>query len=323
VGRGTKHPTKAQPVGSVIATQDEKEPLLIVEGATQVRGIQFWYPEQTIADPEKIVVYPPTIRASRTTSAQGVTLSSLTFYGEFVAMDFNCSAAVICEQVLIEHCYGYPLSGEFVRIDHCYDIPRILDCHVNPANTRSFAARFSKSVIDAVVARGTFAYAIDHSDNAVVMDVFTFGTAGGIRLGAASYGQLTNFSFDCVTVGIHKLGDSGFNRDWQIAQGSIIANAGPRLRDVHPIVVEGQGHTAITNVEGFSGDNEALTNFKESQDFMLVRGDRRLTVSLIGSRMRNYAAEEPITVENPKALIRAVACVDKHERLLERTIGKP
>jgi hypothetical protein len=56
---------------------------------------------------------------------------------------------------------------------------------------------------------------------------------------------------------------------------------------------------------------------------MLVRGDRRLTVSLIGSRMRNYAAEEPITVENPKALIRAVACVDKHERLLERTIGKP
>jgi hypothetical protein len=323
VGRGTKHPTKAQPVGSVIATQDEKEPLLIVEGATQVRGIQFWYPEQTIADPEKIVVYPPTIRASRTTSAQGVTLSSLTFYGEFVAMDFNCSAAVICEQVLIEHCYGYPLSGEFVRIDHCYDIPRILDCHVNPANTRSFAARFSKSVIDAVVARGTFAYAIDHSDNAVVMDVFTFGTAGGIRLGAASYGQLTNFSFDCVTVGIHKLGDSGFNRDWQIAQGSIIANAGPRLQDVHPIVIEGQGHTAIANVEAFSGDNGALTNFRKSQDFMLLRGSKRLTVSLVGSRMRNYAAEEPITVENPNALVRAVACVDKYERLLERTIGKP
>lgn len=323
VGRGTKHPTKAQPVGSVIATQDEKEPLLTVEGATQLRGIQFWYPGQTIADPEKIVVYPPTIRASRTTSAQGVTLSSLTFYGEFVAMDFNCSAAVICEQVLIEHCYGYPLSGEFVRIDHCYDIPRILDCHVNPANTRSFAARFSKSVIDAVVARGTFAYAIDHSDNAVVMDVFTFGTAGGIRLGAASYGQLTNFSFDCVTVGIHKLGDSGFNRDWQIAQGSIIANAGPRLENVHPIVIEGQGHTAITNVEAFSGDNGALTNFRKSQDFMLVRGSKRLTVSLVGSRIRNYAAEDPITVENPNALVRAVACVDKHGHLMERTIGKP
>lgn len=323
VGRGTKHPTKAQPVGSVIATDDEKEPLLRVEGATQVRGIQFWYPHQTLSDPEKVIAYPPTIQASRTTTAQGVTLSCLTFYGEFVAMDFNCSAKVICEQLLVEHCYGYPLSGEFVRIDHCYDIPRILHCHVNPANVRFFAGRFSKSVIDAVVARGTFAYAIDHTDNAQVMDVFTFGTAGGIKLGPASYGQLTNFSFDCVTVGIHKLGDQDFNRNWQIAQGSIIANAGPRLENVHPIVIEGQGHTALMNVEAFSGDNGALTNFRRSQDFMLVRGDKRLTVSVIGSRMRNYEAEEPITVENPNALVRAVACVDKHERLLERTIGKP
>jgi hypothetical protein len=323
VGRGTKHPTKAQPVGSVIAVDDEKEPLLIVEGATQVRGIQFWYPHQTISDPAKIVTYAPTIQASPTSSAQGVTLSCLTFYGEYVAMDFNCSARVTCEQVLIEHCYGYPLSGEFVRIDHCYDIPRVLHCHVNPSNMRFFAPRFSKLVVDAVVARGTFAYAIDHTDNAQVMDVFTFGTGGGIRLGAASYGQLTGFSFDCVTVGIHKLGDGDFNRNWQIAQGSIIANAGPRLEDVHPIVIEGRGHTAITNVEAFSGNNAALTNFRKSQDFMLVRGDKRLTVSLVGSRMRNYAAEEPITVENPKALVRAVACVDKHERLWEKTIGTP
>jgi hypothetical protein len=323
VGRGTKHPTKIQPVGSVIATLDEREPLLVVEGATQVRGLQFWYPKQTLRDPDKIIAYPPTIRASRTSSPQGVTLSNLTFYGEYVAIDFNCSATTICEQVLVEHCYGYPLSGQFVRIDHCYDIPRILHCHVNPSNMRLFAGSFSRNVIDAVVARGTFAYAIDHTDNAQVLDVFAFGTAGGIKLGAASYGQLTNFSFDCVTVGIHKLGDDDFNRNWQIAQGSIVANAGARLEDVHPIVIEGQGHTAITNVEAFSGDNGALTNFGKSQDFMLVRGNRRLTVSLVGSRMRNYAAEEPITVENPKAVVRIVACVDKHERLLEKTIGEP
>jgi len=322
VGRGTRHSSKAQPVGSVFATDDLGEPLLIVEHATQVRGIQFWYPKQTLSDPEKIIAYPPTIQASRTNSAQGVTLSALTFYGEYIAMDFNCSPSVICEQLVIEHCRGYPLSGEFVRIDHCYDVPRILHCHVNPANMRFFASGFSKRVIDAVVARGTFAYAIDHTDNAQVIDAFTFGTGGGIRLGAASYGQLTNFDFDCVTVGIHKLGDRDFNRNWQIAQGSITANAGPRLAEVHPVIVEGQGHTAITNVEAFSGDNAAVTNFRESQDFMLVRGDKRLTVSVIGSRMRNYAAAEPITVENPHALVRMVACVDKHERLLEKTIGK-
>ena len=34
VGRGTTHATKAQPVGSVIATEDETRPLLIVEQAT-------------------------------------------------------------------------------------------------------------------------------------------------------------------------------------------------------------------------------------------------------------------------------------------------
>ncbi|TMG57122.1 MAG: hypothetical protein E6H87_12700 [Chloroflexi bacterium] len=323
VGRGTKHPTKSQPVGSVIATEDENEPLLIAEHATQVRGIQFWYPKQTLADPGEVIPYPPTIQASRTNTAQGVTLSCLTFYGEYVAMDFNCSPTVICEQLVIEHCRGYPLSGEFVRIDHCYDVPRILHCHVNPANMRFFASGFSKKVIDAVVARGSFAYAVDHTDNAQVIDVFTFGTGGGIRLGAASYGQLTNFNFDCVTVGIHKLGDRDFSRNWQIAQGSITANAGPRLADVHPVIIEGQGHTAITNVEAFSGDNAALTNFRASWDFMLVRGEKRVTVSLMGARMRNYEAAEPVTVENPQALVRMVACVDKHERLLEKTIGKP
>ena len=323
VGRGTKHQNSAQPVGSVIAIDDDQRPFVVVEAATQIRGIQFWYPRQTQSDPEKIVAYPPTIQASRTSSAQGVTLSNLTFYGEYVAMDFACSARVICEQVLIEHCYGYPLSGEFVRIDYCYDIPRVLHCHVNPSNTRSFAGRFSRRVIDAVVARGTFAYAIDHTDNAQVIGVFTFGTGGGIRLGPASYGQLTNFNFDCVTVGIHKLGDQDFNRNWQIAQGSIIANTGSRLADVHPIIVEGQGHTAIANVEAFSGDNEALTTFRESADFMLVRGDKRLTVTIVGARVRNYEAAEPITMQNPRALVRMLACVDKHERLLEGTIGKP
>jgi hypothetical protein len=323
VGRGTKHRNTAQPVGSVIAIEDDQRPFVVVEAATQIRGIQFWYPRQTQSDPRKIIAYPPTVQASRSSSAQGVTLSALTFYGEYVAMDFNCSATTICEQILIEHCYGYPLSGEFVRIDHCYDIPRILHCHVNPSNTRSFAGRFSTSVIDAVVARGTFAYSIDHTDNAQVIDVFTFGTGGGIRLGPASYGQLTNFNFDCVTVGIHKLGDRDFNRNWQIAQGSIVANAGAKLADVHPIIVEGQGHTAIANVEAFSGENEALTTFRESADFMLVRGEKQLTVTVTGSRMRNYAGTQAITVMNPKALVRVVACVDKHQRLLETTIGEP
>jgi hypothetical protein len=313
VGRGTRHPDKPQPVGSVFRIEDSEQPFITVESATQLRGLQFWYPAQTLKDPAGIIKYPPTIQVSQSRPAQGVTLSCLTFYGEFMAMDFNAKRVSVCEQILIEHCYGYPLSGEFIRIDYCYDIPRILHCHINPSNQRFIRGGYSRSVIDAVVANKTFSYAINHTDNAVLMDVFTFGVYGGVFLGPATYGQLTSFNLDCVTVGIHKNGDGTFNRNWQIAQGSIIANTGPKLEDVHPIVVEGQGHTALSNVEAFSGGNGALTTLGKSQDFMLVRGDKKLTVTLTGCRMRNYIADAPITCTNPNALIQASLCVDKNE----------
>ncbi|HRS95917.1 MAG TPA: hypothetical protein P5179_11660 [Candidatus Latescibacteria bacterium] len=313
VGRGTRHPERKQPVGSVFAIEDEERPFLTVEHATQVRGIQFWYPRQTADDASRIIPYPATIRVSPDTGAQGVTLSCLTFFGEYLAMDFAASPKCICEQILFEHCYGYPLGGTFIRIDYCYDIPRILHCHVNPANRRFIDGGHGKAVIDATMARKTFCYSIDHTDNAQLMDLFTFGTWGGIHLGPATYGQLTNFNLDCVAVGILKQGDQNFNRNWQIAQGSIIANGGAPLEDIHPLIVEGQGHTALANVESFSGHNGALTTLGQSQDFLLLRGNERLTVSMFGCRMRNYAAAEPVTVQNPKAVVQAVACVDHHE----------
>ncbi len=312
-GRGTRHPDKRQPVGSVFKITDTNAAFITVENATQIRGIQFWYPEQTLREPEKVIAYPPTIQVSQEKSVQGVTLSCLTFYGEYIAMDFNATAPRICEQILFEHCYGYPLSGEFIRIDRCYDIPRILHCHVNPSNQRIFAGGFSRSVIDSVIKRKTFTYAINHTDNAQLMDVFTFGVYGGIYLGPATYGQLTNFNLDCVGVGIHKCGDSTFNRNWQIAQGSIIANVGDKLEDIHPIIIEGEGHTSFTNVEAFSGPNGAVTAIAKSQDFMLIRGNKKLTVSLYGARMRNYESENPLTILNKNAVVRATDCIDKNE----------
>lgn len=321
VGRGTRHATKPQPVGSVFRIEDKEKVFITVESATQLRGLQFWYPAQTLADPDKIIRYPPTIQVSHTHSAQGVTLSCLTFFGEYIAMDFNAVASVPCEQILFEHCYGYPLSGEFIRIDHCYDIPRILHCHVNPANQRLIQSGYSRAIIDAVVASKNFTYAINHTDNAVLMDVFTFGAYGGAYLGPQTYGQLTSFNFDCVTIGIHKLGVGTINRNWQIAQGSIIANSGPVLRDIHPFVIEGEGHTSVSNVESFSGPNGALSTLGKSQDFMIVKGDKKLTVSLSGCRMRNYVSDGPITNLNRKAVIQAVVCIDKHERPFNLSFG--
>jgi hypothetical protein len=320
--RGTRNPNKKAPVGSVFNITDDKNAFITLESATQIKGIQFWYAGQELKDPSKVIKYPPTIQVSKTGKTEGVTLTNLTFYGEYIAMDFNASRSNPCELILVEHCYGYPLSGEFIRIDYCYDIPRFLHCHVNPSNMRQIGLGFSKAVIDSVIAHKTYAYAINNTDNAQLMDLFTFATWGGIYLGSESYGQLTNFNLDCVTVGLYKGGSNTKNRNWQISQGSIIANAGTSLQDIHPIIIEGQGHTALTNVEAFSGDNGALTNMKQSADYMEVRGTKKLTVSLVGCRMRNYAADLPITIKNPAALIQAVACVDKNEQLYNVILGK-
>ena len=319
--RGTIHSSKKQPVGSVFKITDRDNPFITVETGTQIKGIQFWYSEQTIHDPEAIIQYKPTIQVSKTSRTQGVYLSCLTFYGEYLAFDFNASRQNPCELMTFEHCYGYPLGGEFIRMDYCYDVPRILHCHVNPAIQRYIGGQYSREVVDAVVARKTYAFAINHTDNAQLIDLFTFGTYGGILLDGDSYGQLTNFNFDCVAVGILKRGNNTKNRNWQISQGSIIANTGESVENIHPIIIEGQGHTALSNVEAFSGGNNAISTVPEAQswDFMLVRGDKKLTVSIWGSRMRNYVSDSPVTIDNKKAVLYFSGCFDKNEDLYNMT----
>ena len=178
---------------------------------------------------------------------------------------------------------------------------------------RFFAGGFSKQIINRVISKKTFAYSIDHTDNAQLIDIFTFGTYGGINLGPETYGQMTNFNFDCVTIGIHKSGNNNFNRNWMIAQGAIIANVGENVKEIHPILIEGKGHTSISNVEAFSGHNGALTTLGVSFDFMKVTGSDKCTISLFGCRMRNYTSDAPFTIENNNAVIQAVACIDKNE----------
>ena len=315
-GRGTALPDRSGPTGSLFVITDREHPFLTVESATQIRGIQFYYPEQSFQDKSRIIAYPPTIRLAPDQRVLGVTLSCLSFYGEYMAMDFRAKAPHYCEQTLFEHCYGYPLSGQFIAINRCYDVPRILHCHVNPANMREFKREFKPNVIDAVVRKKTYSYWIDYTDNAVLMDLFTFGVYGGIYLGNESYGQLTNFNFDCVCLGIHKMGCNWKNRNWQIAQGSIIANTGERIEDVHPILIEGIGHTSLSNVECFSGPNPALTTLDASWDYITVRGEA--SVTLFGCRMQGYKAETPINASD-KAQLHIFGCFDKDNKPLGQT----
>ncbi len=323
--RGTSHPSKKQPVGSVFKITDRDNVFITVESATQIKGIQFWYSEQTINNPNAIIPYPATIQTSKTSTTEGVFLSCLTFYGEYLAMDFNADPKYPSELMVFEYCFGYPLSGEFIRIDYCYDIPRILHCHVNPAIQRFIGGQIAVPVVDAVIAKKTYAYTINHTDNAQIMDIFTACTYGGILLGGQTYGQMTNFNFDCVAVGIHKYGENTKNRNWQIAQGSIIANCGEKIGDIHPIIVEGEGHTSLCNVESFSGHNDALTCVPENQsyDYLLVKGDQKLTISLIGCRMRTYISDNPLTIQNKYAIIQASACFDKSDNPYNLIIPNP
>lgn len=311
-GRGTVvSDSEKNPTGSLFVITDTEKPAFTLESSTQIDGIQFYYPNQAWEDPSRIIEYPPTIAMSQDQPVQGVTLRNLTFYGEYMAMDFRAKKPQICEQILIEHCYGYPLSGQFIAIDRCYDIPRLLHLHVNPANMRLFGRSYSWKIIDAVVSNGNYTYWIDHTDNAQMMDLFTFGNYGGAYLGPNTYGLLTNFNFDCVTVGIYKDGGNSFNRNWQIAQGSIIANTGKDIKDIHPIVVTGEGHTSIVSVDAFSGKNGALTTHGSSYDYLYVVGDKPLTISVVGSRMQGYEAKNPFTVLNSKAKVKFVNCVNK------------
>ena len=318
-GRGTSNKRSNGPTGSVFVITDKKNPFITVEAATRIEGIQFYYPEQTKTDPAKIIKYPATIEVSKKTISQGVTLRDLTFYGEYFAMNFEANPKHVCEQLLFENCYGYSLGGKFISIDYCYDIPRIVNCHINPDNMRLFGHRFNSKIVGEVLKKKTFAYTINHTDNAQLIGDFTFGTYGGAFLGAATYGQITNFNFDCVTVGIFKDGDNDFNRNWQISQGAIIANAGDNLTDIHPFVITGSGHTAITNVDFFSGKNNAVPNLGKSNDIILIQGDGHPTVSLVGCRMRNYETSFPIIISNPRAKVQIVSCVDKDENFVNVT----
>jgi hypothetical protein len=77
-------------------------------------------------------------------------------------------------------------------------------------------------------------------------------------------------------------------------------------------------------VEAFSGGNGALTTVPEnmSWDYLLVRGNEKLTVSIWGSRMRNYVSDSPISLENDQAVIQVTGCFDKNEDIYNKTFNQ-
>jgi len=50
-------------------------------------------------------------------------------------------------------------------------------------------------------------------------------------------------------------------------------------------------------------------------DYMLIKGNKKLTVTIIDCRMRNYISEIPITIENKNAAVQVVAVIFRNENL--------
>jgi hypothetical protein len=298
-------------VGSIFRIEDGTSVFMKLESATRLSGLHFYYPGQTFDNPAQISRFAPTLQLSSEKPAQGVTLTDLTFYGEYTTMDFLCSSSLPCEQILIENCKAYPLSGQFVMISCCYDIPRVLHCSVDPAILSSIGRSLSKEMLDKVATTNNYAYYFDSIDNLVLMDISASCVYGGIYIGASTYGQLTGFTFNSVYSGIFRTGNEGKNRTWLLSQGKINANVGNLPDNLHPITIEGNGYTSFVNVTVATESDSRITSQSLSNESILVEGNGSPNVSLANCVMSGYQSDSPITVTSKSAKVRASSCVDK------------
>jgi len=99
---------------------EDGPPLLLLNPASAVRGITFFYPRRRVPD---AVAYPWTIRG------RGMHNSVLdcTFANPWQALDF---AAEANELHHVRNCFGCPLKTG-IRVDRCTDIGRIENVHFN------------------------------------------------------------------------------------------------------------------------------------------------------------------------------------------------
>jgi len=308
-GNGTVSEKKDHPVGSTFVITDTENAFMYLESATQISGIQFYYPNQGYKKAEDIIEYPPTLKLSQTSGPQGVTLTDLSFYGEYTTMDFLSVSTRPCEQILIQNCYGFPLSGIFVQLNYCYDIPRVLHSHIHMNNQEAFGKTYGKSVLDKIANSNNYAYWFNNIDNLVLMDISTDCSCGGVYLGGNTYGQLTQFSFTNVQCGIWRTSNSSFNRTWLIADGVIAPNVASKVDDVHGMIIMGvKSFTSLVNVSTYAATTDRLTNLGTYKDFAYIGGSSKLTVAMTGCSMEGFAGSQPITVDNSSAQYRMTNC---------------
>lgn len=305
---------------SAFIVNDNGKPFISMESSSCLQGLRFIYPQQATDKPVDIKEYSPTVTLSGDADADGVTLRELSFLGEYQAVDFTKKGDHSFSQVFIRNCKGYSLSGNFITVDGCKDAPRIIDCDMRPDCP---GMSFSPAVIDAVVARENFAYKVDNTCGMSMDDIHVFGDYGGVKLGAASSGHLTEFSLECVSIGVSRDGKAEKAYDWNIFQGTINACVGSYVQDIHPFYITGQGQVDIADVNSVCQCSDALTCYGKCYDFITVAGDREgLSVMMLNCKMASYEAECPITILNDKALVKALSCVDRDTSFFDFVFGK-
>lgn len=309
--------------GGFIVT-DTTNPLFVVTAHnTVLRNLTLHYPNQPITTTNpaaNLIQYPATIVKDNTALVGGVRIENCCFIGCWEAIDFSGSPTYPSQDLIIDACYGYPLSGRFLKISYCYDIARITRCHVNPGQgypLQGFLTNgvpVSGQVIDHVISSGDPTFEIQNVDEFFVdLACFVFGTRTAFRI-IDSYGTLSGRA-DEVETGIYVTLNSGsIHKYVAIDKFNCIPGAGPTPGNRNAIVFDGSGgRLKISNCHAFCGTNAAVPSSSNTgtNSFLKVSGsgDQKVQLTNCSTSGFGWNFSKSIDLVNGSAIVNDVGSI--------------
>ncbi len=283
-----------QPRGSVLYAYSPDNFITMSHNST-LDGVEIFYPEQVTAGEPR--PYGWTIMIPR--QQHGVTVRNVTCPNPYRFLYAEADG------LWVDGIQGYPLL-KGIKLGRIGDVARINNVHFNP----NVLPRLDMSLRNWVQVHGS-CLEIDGAEEFMVNNFFGYGYVCGIWFTGhatleelpGSYGSISNFGFDSVTVGIliSTKGVSG-RQGVTLSNGRIIPFAGEvgartGIKFVDDISADPTSTPAVslTNVS-FFGDHERSV-------WIGPRSGARLT--MIGGQSTEYRYES-VLVESPTAAVRLI-----------------
>jgi hypothetical protein len=292
--RGHKLWNGDQPCGSVLYAYSPNNFITMSHNST-VDGIEIFYPEQVTAGEPR--PYGWTIVIPR--QQHGVTVRNVTCPNPY---QFLFAEA---DGLWVDGVQGYPLY-KGIKLGRIGDVARVGNIQFNP----NVLPRLDMSLRNWVQVHGS-CLEIDGAEEFMVNNFFGYGYVCGIWFTGhatqgelpGSYGSISNFGFDSVTVGI-LVGTKGVSgrQGVSLSNGRIIPFAGEvgaraGIKFVDDVGADPGSNPAVslTNVS-FFGDHERSV-------WIGPRSGARLT--MLGGQSTEYR-NEAVLVESPNAAVRLI-----------------